>query len=118
MTIRDLLNRLLETRDQIHYWHLQTSSYSEHKALQSFYEQWIDLADQYIESYQGVGEKANGIINIQLMPYTPNCASEYLKKCLIYVNVDARTISDTNLSAILDEMGILIRQTLFLLTLK
>ena len=119
MEIRTLLNKLFEARDQIHYWHLHTLSYAEHKALQQFYEGWIDLVDQFTEAYQGAGAKVSGIINIQLMSYTPGCSIEYLKKCLSFINGDAREISkDSDLNAILDEMGILIRQTLFLLTLK
>ena len=119
ITIKELLNKFLDARDQIHYWHLQTTNYAEHKTLQQFYEQWIDLYDKFTEAYQGIGMKVSGIINIQLMSYTPGCSIEYLKKCLAYINGDAREISkDSDLNAILDEMGILIRQTLFLLTLK
>jgi hypothetical protein len=119
ITIRDFLNRCFEVRDQIHYWHLQTVSYSEHKTLQQFYEKWLDLTDQFIESYQGIGIKASGIINIQLMQYSQGCSSEYLKKHLAYINGDAREISkDSDLNALIDEMGLLLRQTLYLLTLK
>jgi hypothetical protein len=33
--------------------HLNTRSYSKHKALQKFYENIIDLADSFAEAYQG-----------------------------------------------------------------
>ena len=119
MEIRSLLNKFFEARDQIHYWHLQTVNYAEHKTLQKFYEKWTDLYDQFTESFQGLGQKASGIINIQLMSYTQGCSTEYLKKCLDFINGDARSISkDSDLNAILDDMGILIRQTLFLISLK
>ena len=63
--------------------------------------------------------KVTGIINIQLMTYSQGAPSEYLKKCLTYINGNARDISkDSDINAILDEMGILLRQTIYLLTLK
>jgi DNA-binding ferritin-like protein len=40
-------------RDVVHSVHLNTRSYSKHKALQKFYENIIDLADSFAEAYQG-----------------------------------------------------------------
>jgi hypothetical protein len=44
---------LLHSQTQVHTFHLQTKSYSEHKALQGYYEGIDSLVDGIIESYQG-----------------------------------------------------------------
>ena len=40
-------------RDVAHSVHLNTRSYSKHKALNIFYDRIIDAADDFAESYQG-----------------------------------------------------------------
>jgi DNA-binding ferritin-like protein len=44
---------LFLARDVTHSVHLNTRSYSKHKALQKFYENIIDRADTIAEAYQG-----------------------------------------------------------------
>ena len=39
-------------RSQIHLFHLQTTSYAEHKALEEFYTQLLELFDTLVETYQ------------------------------------------------------------------
>ena len=49
----DFIGLLFLARDVTHSVHLNTRSYSKHKALQKFYENIIDLADSFAEAYQG-----------------------------------------------------------------
>jgi len=49
----DFLGMFFLARDVTHSVHLNTRSYSKHKALQKFYENIIDLADSFAEAYQG-----------------------------------------------------------------
>jgi len=49
----DFVGLFLLARDVTHSVHLNTRSYSKHKALQKFYENIIDLADDFAETYQG-----------------------------------------------------------------
>jgi Family of unknown function (DUF5856) len=42
-----------ESRTKAHMAHLQTTSYSEHKALDDYYNSIISLTDGFAESYQG-----------------------------------------------------------------
>lgn len=49
----DFLGMFFLARDVTHSVHLNTRSYSKHKALQKFYENIIDLADTFAEAYQG-----------------------------------------------------------------
>ena len=49
----DMVCQLLHSQTQVHIFHLGTKSYSEHKALQNYYEGIDALVDGVIESYQG-----------------------------------------------------------------
>lgn len=51
-------------RDIAHRVHLKTRSYSEHKALNEFYDEIVDKADSFAEAYQG---KYNEILDIPLL---------------------------------------------------
>ena len=42
-----------ESRTKVHMAHLQTTSYSQHKALESYYEDIIPATDKFAEAYQG-----------------------------------------------------------------
>jgi len=60
----DMFSMLLHSQTQVHVFHLQTKSYSEHKALQNYYEGIDGLVDGVIESYQG---KYNVVKNYETM---------------------------------------------------
>jgi hypothetical protein len=45
-----MVSILLHSQTQVHIFHLQTKSYSEHKALQGYYEGIDALVDGIIES--------------------------------------------------------------------
>lgn len=47
------IGTLMQSRNQVHIYHLQTDSYAAHKALQGYYEDIVDLIDGLVESYQG-----------------------------------------------------------------
>jgi high-affinity Fe2+/Pb2+ permease len=51
--LKNMVSTLLHSQTQVHIFHLQTKSYSEHKALQKYYEGIDALVDGIIESYQG-----------------------------------------------------------------
>ena len=48
-----LISILFLSRDLAHREHLKTTSYAQHMALGSFYDEIIDLADSLAEMYQG-----------------------------------------------------------------
>jgi hypothetical protein len=58
----DFFGSLFNIRNQAHLLHLSTKSFSQHKALNDFYEEILDLTDGLIESYQG----KYGILNITI----------------------------------------------------
>lgn len=49
----DFVGMLFLARDVAHSAHLNTRSYAKHVALNSFYDEIIDLADKFAEAYQG-----------------------------------------------------------------
>jgi hypothetical protein len=50
---KNMVSVLLHSQTQVHIFHLQTKSLSEHKALKKYYEEIDGLVDGIIESYQG-----------------------------------------------------------------
>ena len=47
------IGRLFELRDAAHVEHLKTRSFAAHSALNTLYDDLLDLADGFVESYQG-----------------------------------------------------------------
>jgi len=57
VTIGEFFLKLLHAATNGHILHLQTKSYSEHKALQKYYEGLPNLVDSIIEEWQGAYQK-------------------------------------------------------------
>lgn len=51
--MKQVISTLLHSVTQTHVYHLQTKSYSEHEALNEFYDQMTELVDRLAEGYQG-----------------------------------------------------------------
>ena len=47
------ISTLFASRTQAHIFHLQTTSFAAHAALNTFYDEIVDLADGLVESFQG-----------------------------------------------------------------
>lgn len=52
-TCADFIGTLFLARDVAHSVHLNTRSFSKHKALNIFYERVLDATDDFAETYQG-----------------------------------------------------------------
>jgi hypothetical protein len=120
MTPLKVLSKLFEARDQVHLIHLNTQSYAEHKALNEFYEAWLDLLDSFTETYQGKYGRIEGSIDIEIQ--TGIESKDYLVQLMIFLNADIPTlytgVIDSDLDNIVAEMKGLINRTLYKLTLK
>ena len=53
MNAADFVGTLFLARDVAHSVHLNTRSFSKHLALNSFYDEIVELADKFAEAYQG-----------------------------------------------------------------
>jgi len=49
----DFVGALFLARDVAHSVHLNTRSFAKHMALNTFYDEIVDLADKFAEAYQG-----------------------------------------------------------------
>ena len=109
---------LMNSRTQAHAFHLTTSSFAEHKALQAYYEGIIPLLDSWAEAYMGkYGRLKRVSLNKRFMK-DPTKAKAYFKSLLMRVRAIRLPRGDTYLKDIQDEIVALIRSTLYMLTLK
>lgn len=53
MKCADFVGMLFLARDVAHSVHLNTRSFSKHMALNTFYDEIVELADKFAEAYQG-----------------------------------------------------------------
>jgi len=110
----DFVGILFLARDVAHSVHLNTRSYSKHKALQRFYENIIELADNFAEAYQG-RHGLMGPISLQSAKKTTNVI-EFLENQLEEIEADRYKICDKDDSVIqnlIDEIVALYLSTLY-----
>jgi hypothetical protein len=110
----DFVGLLFLARDVTHSVHLNTRSYSKHKALQKFYESIIDLADNFAEAYQG-RHGLMGPISLQSAKKTTNVI-DFLQNQIEEIEADRYKICDETDSAIqnlIDEIIALYLSTLY-----
>ena len=110
----DFVGVLFLARDVTHSVHLNTRSYSKHKALQKFYENIIELADNFAEAYQGL-HGLMGPISLQTAKKTTNVV-EFLENQLEEIEADRYKICDKDDSVIqnlIDEILALYLSTLY-----
>jgi hypothetical protein len=51
--MNDYIGMLMQSRNQSHIYHLQTTSYAKHIALNEYYDKIVELIDGISESFQG-----------------------------------------------------------------
>ena len=111
ITIQQFVLGLFHGVTNAHLLHLQSRSYSEHMALGAFYESLEDLADQFVEAYQG---KYGIIENYETEYNLPAPALEYMIGFAQYVsNARDNMPQDTELQNIIDEIAALIDSTIY-----
>lgn len=110
-TIQNFVLTLLHSVTNAHILHLQSKSYSEHKALESFYSSIGDLVDDYVEAYQG----KYGIVDGFTPQYAlPPAALEYLAGLNEFVAQARQQLKqDSELQNITDEIAQLIDSTIY-----
>ena len=54
MQFVEFISQLHDSKQQTIVWHHQTTSYAEHKALNKYYDEIVDLIDELVESVSGV----------------------------------------------------------------
>ena len=112
MTPNKFIGALFQSRDMMHITHLQTTSFAEHKALNSYYDGILDLTDSFTEKYFG----RNGRIDIVIPESKKMDAVSHLKDMQKMIEAERDNYS-SDLQNIMDEMIGLVNETLYLLTL-
>lgn len=116
----ELISKLFHFRNQLHIKHLQSTSFSEHKALNELYDAVLEITDELAETIQGkLNTRLKGYMSY---PYKDNddiveCINEYITYITNYrVKLDSPSWNniDNQLQVLQDKL----ESTLYLLTLK
>jgi hypothetical protein len=107
------IGTLMSSRTQAHIFHLQTSSYAAHKALNKYYEDVVDLIDAYAEAAQGRYGIIRGYqMTSQLLE--DDSALKYFTGLQKFVdNIRAQLPQDGELNNTVDEISALIASTIY-----
>jgi DNA-binding ferritin-like protein len=114
MKCADFVGELFLARDVAHSVHLNTRSFSKHSALNTFYDEVIDLADKFAEAYQG-RHGLIGPISLMSAKKTTNII-EFLEQSLKDIEdmrYEVVSKTDTAIQNIIDEIVGLYLSTLY-----
>ena len=114
MKAADFVGILFLARDVTHSVHLNTRSYSKHKALNKFYDEIIEAADDFAEAYQG-RHGLIGPISLMSAKKTSNVI-EFLEGQLAEiesVRYDVCDKTDTSMQQLIDNIVQLYLSTLY-----
>ena len=102
---------LLHSATNTHFFHWSTGSYSQHKALQEYYEGIVDLTDALAEAYMG---KYGKLTNFPSSYHQPKDPIEYLTSMQKFVGAARQDLpQDSELQNLIDEIADLINSTVY-----
>lgn len=112
--IARFISTLFGSRNQAHIFHLQTPSYAAHKALQTYYEEIVELIDSYVEIYQGRYGILKGYVASTPQIFEDDSTVKYFTGLQKFVD-DTRTQlpQDSELNNIVDEISGLVGSTIY-----
>jgi len=114
MKAADFVGLLFLARDVAHSVHLNTRSFSKHMALNTFYHEVIENADEFTEAYQG-RHGLVGPISLMSAKKTSNIV-EFLQNQLEEIEKERYNVvdkTDTSLQQIIDNIVQLYLSTLY-----
>lgn len=114
MKCADFVGTLFLARDVAHSVHLNTRSFAKHSALNSFYDEIVELADKFAEAYQG-RHGLIGPISLMSAKKTTNIV-EFLEDSMADIEkmrFEVCDKTDTPLQNIIDEIVGLYLSTLY-----
>jgi hypothetical protein len=110
----DMVATLLHSQTQVHIFHLQTKTYSEHKALQKYYEGIDGLVDGIVESYQGKYEIITGYKPIKTVDYkSTEQIINYFKELDENIEKNRKSVKESYIQNQIDTVQELIYSTLY-----
>jgi len=114
MNASQLVGHLFLSRNVAHSVHLNTRSFAKHSALQTFYDEIVDLTDKFAEAYQG----RHGLIGPIVVPVAKKTTNivEFLQAAMTEVEEARYEVcekTDTPIQNIIDEIVGLYLSTLY-----
>ena len=110
----EMVCRLLHSQTQVHILHLQTTSYSEHKALQKYYEGIDGLVDGIVESYQGKYGIIKNYQTFKIEQYKNGKKTiSYFERLLDIIENNRDSVDDTYIQNQIDTVQELINSTIY-----
>jgi hypothetical protein len=109
------VSTLFASRTQAHVFHLQTPSFAAHSALNTYYDEIVDLTDSFVEGYQGKYGIITGYTNVALLEYK-SCEEiiNYFTILSMYISKTREMVCpDSYLQNVIDEIVILINSTIY-----
>lgn len=106
------VSAILNSRTQAHIFHLKSTSYAKHKALNDYYDSIIDLIDGLVESVQG----KYGLLENYKEPsqYLEDNEIEYFEKLVSFTSeIRTKFFQDSFIQNDIDEIEKLIYSTLY-----
>jgi len=111
---KDMVSILLHSQTQAHIFHLQTKSYSEHKALQKYYEGIDGLVDGLIESYQGKYDVITQYNSVKNEDYKSNeQVIKYFKVLDTMIEKNRKSVKESFIQNQIDTVQELINSTVY-----
>lgn len=107
MTIEEYFGTLLQSVTEAHKKHLMVGKYSDHIALNEFYDEMPELVDTLIEHYQGTNGKVEDYKNT--IEAEGMDAVEYLEQLLTFTKEGKEELFDDD-SALLSDVDDIIGQ--------
>jgi hypothetical protein len=119
-SIVEIVSYFNNAKQQAIVWHHQTTSLSEHEALQEFYTEIVELLDGLSESYAGIYGRLKGFDVEDLMDWGGlDNTIAYYKGCYEWLQIERKSApQDTWIQNQLDEIAQLLGQTLYRLSLR
>lgn len=120
MKVDQYVAQWLALRSQIHIFHWQTKSFAEHKALDAFYTEIVDLLDEFVETYQGRFERIQfAATSAKVENYKKWAPLKHLQAFVKASEGMKKTLGEkpSDLQNILDEIVGLTQKTIYLLSL-
>jgi hypothetical protein len=119
MELSQFISTLKQSNEQAIVWHHQTTSFSEHKALNNYYDEIVPLLDGLVESVQGVYPRIESYTLSNPVDWSEGFSTTYFKGLYDYVQTHRTMVyQETWVQNQIDEIAQLIADTLYQLSFK
>lgn len=120
MELNQFISVLKQSFEQSVVWHHQTTSFSEHKALNNYYDEIVPLLDGLVESVQGIYPRIGAYTLSNPVDWKEGGSTLYFKGLYEFVQKNRATLScqESWIQNQIDEIAQLIAETSYQLSLK